>query len=530
MSDILKEAVTLHDAGRLREAETLYRKILRITPRQPAHAIVWYNLGTLLASQERSREAETALRAAIDLQPALVEAHNNLGILLQKQERLAEAESSSRQALRLRPGMRDALVNLGVVLRKQKRYQEAEAVYREILQQDPGHVDAIANLGVLLHAMQRYPEAETAYREALRRNPNHVDALFNLGIQLWEEKRFTEAEAAYRAVLRLQPDHANARWNLSFLCLTVGNFQEGWPLFEARTDPRLQEQNSPVIQAPFPVWRGEAVAGKSFLIVTEQGFGDQIQFCRFADTLKAMGASRITLVAPPPLTALLATLQGVDTVRIPEPQAGFPWHDYWIHPLSIPWRLGITPETIPATLPYLSAPPERLAAWRDRLAALPGTRVGLVWKGSPGHRNDANRSLPGLATLAPLWQVAQTTFVSLQKGAGEEEARQPPPGQPLWHLGEGLTDFADTAAVLTLLDLVITIDSAVAHLAGALGKPCWVLLPWHGTDWRWMPDRQDSPWYPGVMRLFRQGRDEDWSGVVARVAAELVLFQPPRPQ
>jgi hypothetical protein len=197
-----------------------------------------------------------------------------------------------------------------------------------------------------------------------------------------------------------------------------------------------------------------------------------------------------------------------------------PPHDYWTFPLSLPLHFNTTVETIPAALPYLSAPPERLSRWQKCLS-MDGLKVGLVWKGSAAHINDANRSLPGLSTLAPLWSVPGVTFVSLQKGQGEDEAATPPTGQPVLHLGSDISDFADTAAIVSQLDLVICIDTAIAHLAGALNKPCWVLLPALGTDWRWLQERSDSPWYPDAMRLFRQTKSGDWTSTIDDVAREL---------
>ncbi|MBF0127987.1 MAG: hypothetical protein HQM02_12365, partial [Magnetococcales bacterium] len=226
-----------------------------------------------------------------------------------------------------------------------------------------------------------------------------------------------------------------------------------------------------------------------------------------------------------PLVPLLSTLEAVDRVVGVSAVGDDPWHDFWTLPLSIPWRVATTLDTIPAALPYLTPLPERLSEWEGRLSCLPGVRVGLVWKGNPGFIHDATRSLPGLELLASWWSLPGISFVSLQKGAGEEEADPPPAGQPLLHLGGGLRDFADTAAIVRHLDLVICVDSAIAHLAGALGKACWVLLPWH-EDWRWLRERGDSPWYPGVMRLFRQPEPDAWPEVVRQVGAALARFTP----
>ncbi len=303
--------------------------------------------------------------------------------------------------------------------------------------------------------------------------------------------------------------------------LARGAFEDGWPLFEARRDPRSPEA-LPAPALPFPEWTGEPLDGKSLLVWFEQGFGDEIQTARYVPWLKDRGAARVSLVCKPQLAQLFATLPGVDAVIPASGHAQIDPHDYWVPPFSIPYRAGARLETIPAEIPYLAATLDRRVRW-DRALPPGDLRIGLAWRGSAALKNDANRSLAGLSTLAPLWSVPGAVFVSLQKGSGEEEADKAPPGQPIIPLGAGIADFADTAAIIDQLDLVISVDTAVAHLAGALGKPCWVLLPRIGTDWRWLRDRDDSPWYP-TLRLFRQGEGETWDAVIVRVAEALALY------
>jgi hypothetical protein len=300
--------------------------------------------------------------------------------------------------------------------------------------------------------------------------------------------------------------------------LRQGRFEEGWACLEARN-----------WYAPWaahlgcPRWQGETLAGKSVLIGYEPGHGDMIQYCRYAAELKAQGAAAITLICHPALKTLFATVEGVDTVlSFDDPMPASGW-DFWTPPLSIPYYCKTRLDSIPAKIPYLRAAADSIRKWAA-LIPKDGLRAGLVWKGNPLFDNDADRSLPSLDVLAPLGAVDGVKFISLQKGAGEEEAMHPPGGLHLTHLGSQLTDFADTAAVIANLDLVICVDTAVAHLAGALGKPCWVMLPDYKTDWRWMSERTDSPWYPGVMRLFRQTTMGDWSDVVADMVDALKLF------
>ncbi|MBF0126770.1 MAG: glycosyltransferase family protein [Magnetococcales bacterium] len=481
------------------------------------------NLGIILQQRQRLREAEVCLRRALTLQPGHVPAWFHLALLLKEQQRLPEAEAAYRQVAALEPDHANALDNLGNLLTGQERLPEAEAAYRQALRARPGHANARNNLGFLLSMQGRHDEAEACFRQALASQPDHLLALNNLGSLLVERRRFAAAEEVFLQALRHQPDCADAQWNLALLHLSQGGFREGWTLYESRLHPRhsrRETMNTTPFEGSFPMWRGEDLTGKTLLILPEQGFGDQVQFCRFIAVLRSRPVRSVTLVCPPALERLFRRLAGVERVLTPRPDPDYPPHDYWTFLLSLPLRLGSTLETIPATLPYLTPPAQALEAWRERLTP-EGFRVGLVWRGNPGLSHDNQRSLPGLATLAPLWSVPGVVFFSLQKGPGEREARSPPPEQPLRPLGEGMRDFADTAAIIHLLDLVICVDTATAHLAGALGKPCWVLLQAWDTDWRWFHDRSDSPWYPGVMRLFRQQRPREWTPVVRRVTEAL---------
>ena len=430
----------------------------------------------------------------------------------------AGAEASFRAALDVDGGFAEARANLGLALDRQGRSDEAETIYREALRLDPGQARTYANLGVLLAARKRFADAESAYQQAVLLDPGGAWAWSNLGVLYACMKRETEAEHCYAMALGADENYVAARFNLSYILLRQGRFEEGWTCLEARNWYGWLAE-----RLPCPRWQGEPLAGKSIIIGVEAGHGDMIQFCRYAAVLKQRGASSVTLICHTPLKRLFQTLEAVDRV-VGLDEALPPGHyDYWVPPLSLPFLCSTREDNIPAQLPYLRAEAE--AAERHG-ARLPrgGLRVGLVWKGSSSFENDADRSLPGLDTLAPLWRVGGVQFVSLQKGAGEQEAAAPPANQPLLDMGPLLTDFAETAAVVSNLDLVIAVDTAVAHLAGALGKPCWVLLPWYKTDWRWLEGRRDSPWYPSVMRLFRQPTMGDWQSVMGEVAAELEGF------
>jgi Tfp pilus assembly protein PilF len=430
-----------------------------------------------------------------------------------------KAEACFREALRLAPDLAEAHANLGWLRAQAGFAAEAEANYRQAIACNPDIGQVHLNLGALLADQKRFAPAEDAYRRAIALMPAAAAPWSNLGVLQACQKREIEAEGSYRRAIALDADYRLAYFNLSYLLLRQGRFEEGWRCLEAR---RWYAQFERLLNCPR--WQGEAVQGKSLLIVVEAGHGDMIQFCRYAAVLKARGAAKITLICHPALKSLFLTLAAVDrVVALDEALPAADW-DFWTPPLSIPCHCETRLDSIPASLPYLHADPQKIARWSALLGAQGATRelrVGLVWKGSPQFENDADRSLPDLGVLAPLGKVSGVRFFSLQKGVGENEAACPSPGLPVFNLGPQISDFSDTAAIIAQLDLVICVDTAVAHLAGALGKACWVLLPDYKTDWRWLTDRDDSPWYPEVMRLFRQRRAGDWATVVGEVRVAL---------
>jgi tetratricopeptide (TPR) repeat protein len=428
----------------------------------------------------------------------------------------SSAERAFRKALRLAPELAETHANLGVALERTGALQEAEACYRRALALGPDGLQTQLNLGALLVNQKRFTEARRHYDQALEGWPQAAALWSNLAVLHTCQHREAEAERCCRKALELDAGYAKARYNLSYLLLRQGRFEEGWPALEARS------WNLDLITRILsPRWQGESLVGRSLLIGSEGGYGDMIQFSRYTALLKRQGAARIGILCRPALTRLFTTLPGVDEVlalgeALPEPG----W-DAWILPMSLPLHCGTRLDSIPAPIPYLETPPDQVAAWNTRLPA--GLRVGLAWRGNPQFENDADRSLPGLHLLSPLAAVAGVHFISLQKGVGEDEATQPPAGMKLINPAAWIGDFADLAALVANLDLVIAVDTAAAHLAGALGQPCWVLLPSHKTDWRWLKDREDSPWYPSL-RLFRQRDGEDWSPIIQAVAAALETF------
>ncbi|MFZ2267709.1 MAG: tetratricopeptide repeat protein [Azonexus sp.] len=454
----------------------------------------------------------------LGFRPAELEPRNSLALALERLGRNAEAEAVYRQGLAVLPDEAILHSNLGLLLEKLGRLAEAESLQRQAFALSPAMAEINCNLAGALLKLGCHAEAESLYRAALRLKPELANAHANFAVLLTECGRLSEAEACFRRALALQPDNLQTRTNLGELLLMQGRLAEGWPLYESRQMVAAGQRAGP--PPPCPQWQGEPLAGKAIIVLPEQGLGDEIQFGRYLAWLKAQGPARLTLVCRPSQQALLETLAGPDqVVSSLEAEPCLAQHDFWVFLLSLPRHAGTTLATIPAGIPYLFPDPLRQARFAPELAG-EGRRVGLVWKGNPRHGNDAERSLPGLEVLAPLWSLAGLRFFSVQKS---ELDLPRPPDLPLTDLAPLIGDFADTAAILSQLDLLIAIDTSVAHLAGALGVPCWLLLPCHKTDWRWFQQRSDSPWYPSL-RLFRQEAPGDWQAPVAAVQEALRLW------
>ncbi|HEY1931659.1 MAG TPA: tetratricopeptide repeat protein [Acetobacteraceae bacterium] len=496
----------LADCGRLAEAEASFRHALRLQPNDPE---THNSLGKVLGRDGRPAEAEAAFRAVLRLRPEHPEALCHLGEALHELRRFADAEASFRAALRLHPDYAEVHNDLGITLCAMGRPEEAQASYRAALRLRPDDPEIHNNLGSALCSSWHNAEGEACYREALRRRPDYPEAHVNLGAALGNLGRHAEAEAVYRAAIQRWPDDHDPHNNLGMLLLLTGRFAEGWHEYEWRWQTKYLVGD--FRKFPVPQWNGEPIGDRTLLVHAEQGFGDTIQFCRYVPLITR---ARIILEVQPPLVRLLSQLQGVAAVIA----RGDPLPPFDLHCplLSLPRAFGTTRETIPRETPYLAADPALVAAWRQRLAAVDGLRVGLVWTG--GQRLDVELAAAGrrrsttLEAMAPLADVPGVSFVSLQKDA---PAAHPPPGMTLHDFTAELHDFVDTAALIECLDLAIGVDTAVAHLAGALGKPVW-LLNRFDTDWRWMLDRDDSPWYPRL-RQFRQSSAGDWAGVMLRV-------------
>ena len=543
----IEDGMILQRQGKLAEAEKIYTRILKTLPDQ-------FETLQLLAELKMQRgkpgEAFRHMSAAVAARPGSADARIHLGHVLRALKRDADALASFEEAQKLDPANIDALGNRGDVLLALGRPGEALACFEQILAVSPGHLEARANRGAALAALGRHnealvdfdvvfaaapnpmvafnrglalanlgrtAEAVEAYDRTLAMTPNHLAALSSRGVALQALNRHAEAIASFDRALALAPDYADAHFNKSLALLATGDYGRGLAEYEWRwkrsgAAPRRREFDG-------PLWLGETPLGnRTILLYAEQGLGDTIQLARYAGLLARAGA-KVVLEVQPELKALLSRLPGCAAVI----GRGEPRPRYDVHcPLgSVPLALKTRPDEVPAEIPYLSVDTERVARWRPRLAAFGAPRVAIVWAGNASHANDRIRSLP-LGKLAPLWADGRGRFVSLQRDlrAGDAELLA---SAPVLHLGAELADFDDTAAVLAECSLVIRVDTSVAHLAGALGRPLWVLLPF-SSDWRWTAQGEPSPWYPAA-RLFRQPQPGDWDSVVARVAAEL----PPAP-
>lgn len=462
---------------------------------------------------------------------------------LMAQGQLDAAEAAFRQALLLEPDLAEVHANLAWLLVQQRRYTEAEPAYLQALQLAPDNLHIALNYAVMLAAQKRFAGAEHWYRQILAQDPNRVAALSNFGVMLASMQREDEAEACYRQALALAPDYRKAAYNLAYLLLRQGRYEEGWHMLEARDSLEMLQNllKNHLPDQPFQPsiqhWQGQDLVGKSILILFESGHGDMIQFARYASLLKRRGAARVACLCHPALKRLFSMLDGLDSAWAFDEDLAINDWDYWGAPFSLPGLFGTRLDTIPAELPYLHADPQDVQDHADIISMAGGDlRVGLVWQGNALFDNDADRSIHALQVLQPLAAIPGVHFFSLQKGAGELSAREnatttataaaATAAMPLklTDLAPRIQDFADTAAIIMQLDLVLTVDTAVAHLAGALGKCCWIMLPAYQPDWRWLKQREDSPWYPGVVRLFRQNTAGDWAGVIQQVSEQLALL------
>jgi Tfp pilus assembly protein PilF len=546
----IEDAVSLHRAGRLDEAEKAYRRVLKGS-KNDFNAL--HLLGMLNHQRGKPGEAYQLITSALKVHPRSPDALANLALVLHALKRDSEALASIDKALALAPDHLDALNNRGNLLLEMGKPEEAQAAFDRLLTREPTHVQARINRGNALSALGRGAEALNDYDNALALHPGNPHALYNkgnalreldrnedaieayggallalpshlgswinLGLALMALNRHQEALDAYRKALELAPDNADANFNEAVALLTAGDYRRGFEKYEWRwkrtgmaVKPRFRGR----------AWLGEtSVKGKTILLHAEQGLGDTIQFARYAPLLARDGA-KVVLEVPPELKDLLAGIQGVSAVIA----RGDTLPAFDLHcPLgSLPLAMKTELSGVPADIPYIRVAEDRIAHWRERIEAVPGRRIAIAWSGSAGHVNDRNRSIP-LAQLDRLLATPGLRFISVQRDLRPDDAEHLAGQTGLLHVGDDLADFSDTAAVLSLCDMTICVDTSVAHLAAALGRPLCVMIPFQ-PDWRWTADGERTPWYPQV-RLFRQAAPGDWAGVVSRLSEVLASHGSP---
>lgn len=543
------EALAHHQAGRLAEAEELYRRVLAISPRhdESLHLLgvaayqrgdckssldfigqalrirkdvpfYHYNIANAFKDSGRPDDAVAHYRQAIAIKPDYIEAHNNLGIVLKDLGKLEDAAAQFRKVVELKPDFAEAHNNLGSVLKALRHIDRAMEHYRRALEIKPDHATALNNLGLALYEQGHFLEAMDLYERALAIRPDFDGAHNNLGVALFEQCRYSEAAASYERALTINPNCFVAHFNESMLRLLHGDFSDGWRKYEYRWRTGLQ----PAIPSSAPLWDGSRLYGKTVLLHYEQGLGDSLQFVRYAPMVRER-VGRVIVVCQPPLVRLFQNIAGIDVVVSGDD--ALPSHDFHAPLVSLPALFNTDLASIPATVPYIMPLAGDVEIWAERVKPYAKRlNIGLVWAGSPrpeqpnAHAIDRRRSM-SLRHFAPLADIPDIRFFSLQKGEASEQLKSPPQGLEIVDLMDDVKDFYDTAALIANLDMVIGVDTSVAHLAGAMSKPTWVLSRFDGC-WRWLLKRDDSPWYPS-MRLFRQPQAGDWGAVVANINTAL---------
>ncbi|MCT4706639.1 tetratricopeptide repeat protein [Enterobacteriaceae bacterium H11S18] len=473
-----------------------------------------------MIDRQQYPEAEKKLRGLLLLQPNHIDLLTVAAGIAKRLNKPDEARRYYLRALKIQPGNIIALNGIGLLCYDAKDYESAEKYYIETFKSGERYAVVHNNYAALLRKQGRYNEAATQYQMALAVDPHYEEAAFGLACSHILLEQLNEAEHTLLELLQKKPGNTRYLNTLAMLLLRKGNFVEGWALYRARYSPSNSERAFSLPNYPYTYWDGEDLTGKTILIQSEQGLGDEIQFCRYLSRLKhEKNAARIIYVCSESLVPLFSSISEIDLLISGWGETA-PEADYWSILLDLPLHFATSPMPFGDNQPYIQADPLMCPEWAiPTVSSLP-LKVGVVWRGAAKHINDRHRSLPSLSSLKPLWDRPNIQWVSLQKGPGEEEALKPDRDQPIVALGHKFTNYADTAAALEQLDLVITVDTSVAHLAGAMGKPCWVILPAAGIDWRWTFGRTDSLWYPN-MRLFSRTQDETLDETIAGMNEEL---------
>ncbi len=504
-----KRATALKDLRRFDEALAGFDEAIAL---QPAYAEAYNGRGIVLANLNCLDDAVASFAKAIALKPDYAEAYNNFGIALQDLNRLDHALDSFDKAIALKPDNAWAYNNRGVLLQHLNRFGDALVNFDRAIALKPDYAEAYYNRGMVLQDLSRPQDAIGSFDTAIALKPAYAEAYNNRAVVLWELRRLDEALAGFDRAIALRPDFAEACSNQAYCLLQGGHYEQGWRLHEWRKKLEKPHGNR---SFPQPLWLGqEDISNSTLFIHWEQGFGDTIQFCRYGKLLNASGASVVMSVQDPLYRLLKQSSSGIEIISQGDVPAAF---DYHCPMLSLPLALGTTLRTVPSEQRYIVADEQRREDWDIRLPPRTKPRIGIAWSGSAKHKNDHKRSID-IATLEPILS-RDAHWISLQKELRPRDLAFLQEYSQIISCADELKDFFDTAALIDCLDLIITVDTSVAHLAGAMGKPVWILLPFN-PDWRWLLDRDDSPWYPSA-RLFRQDDIGSWDSVIAQVRTEL---------
>ena len=509
---LVQQGMAHHHQGQLEEARAFYENALKI---KENHFDALQLLGALSGQSGQHEQASHFLKKALQINPLHAACHSNLGNVLRELKQFEDALASLDRAIELKPNFAQAYSNRGAILKELNRIEESLASCHQAIAIDPQFAEAYSNLGATLKDLNRIEEALENYNKAIALKPDFTQAYCNRGFAFQTLGLFEMAIADYLHTIRLAPEYAQAYWNLALCYLTVGNFQDGWSLYEWRWKAEGAGL-AHVRNFPYPLWLGDApLAGKSILLYGEQGFGDELQFYRYARLVRQLGA-KVTLQLDPLLAPLFKDQEGIQV--IPRLENDLPHFDYQCPLMSLPLAFNTSLECIPPIDHQMfNLTHDKISQWQERVGPKTQLRIGLAWSGNVAHNNDRNRSisLEQLITYLP----DQYEYISLQKELRHSDLIPLESSRKIKHFGNFLIDFSDTAALCAQVDLIISIDTSVAHLAGTLGKTTWLLLP-ANSDWRWLLSRSDSPWYPS-MQILRQSTLNDWSSTLEKVRAKL---------
>ena len=543
---LVQQGLNLHQRGNLNDAQNIYEQILSIQENNfdalqllgalfaqvkkypqaikflskaiivdPNHAGCFSNLGISFQKLRRLEEALSSYDKAISLQADYAEAYSNRGAVLQELKRFDEALSSYDKAISIKGDYAEAFNSRGTVLEELKRLEEALSSYHKAISINKDFTESYYNRGNVLHKLKRLEEALSSYDKAISLHEDYAEAYSNRGTVLEELKRLDEALSSYEKAISINKDYAEAYWNSSICYLLAGNFNEGWARYEWRWQSKSISKTAGIRKFSQPLWLGtEVLKDQTIFLYAEQGLGDTIQFSRYVSLVAGLGA-KVVLEVQPSLVKLLSYLEGIS--QIISKGDKLPNFDYQCPLMSLPLAFKTELKTIPSVSKNISSDEKKVEKWQAILGEKTKPRVGIVWSGAVNHKNDLQRSLKLSQLITHL--PSDYEYLSLQKEISDVDKEVLIEYCKIKHFGDDLKDFTDTAALCELIDIVISVDTSVAHLAGTLGKNTWILLP-YSPDWRWLLDRNDSPWYSSV-KLYRQEKINDWESVLVNIESDL---------